>query len=334
MNKIRQSAIVGNAEDAWRLACGYLDGVLYLDGGCEIRLRTNPRAGLSWMRKAAALGSSSAMNNLACILTAGEFCKVDLAQAMEWGKRAFESGDKSAAYNLAITCSMMSKPQACYQWLLTAADAGNEDSSLLLGICLYAGYGVRRDIRKARSAFRATCRCAEILDDDKVKSLKFINMMAHGRPLSCEGSIAKLEPEAFHDDLALETYRRARKNIRDGFAPCFCLGETLLRMNQADRALPYLRRCFEQGFCEDDSLRMLAEAYETLERVEDEVALYEAWLRKYPSDGFMLGNLGAAYIDQGRFEESLAASSQALKLISGDKRWIRNNIKNAKAARS
>ena len=214
---------------------------------------------------------------------------------------------------------------------MTAADAGDEDSSLLLGICLYAGYGVRRDIRKARSAFRAACRCAEILDDDKVKSLKFINMMAHGRPLSCEGSIAKLEPEAFHDDLALETYRRERKNVRDGFAPCFCLGKTLLRMNQADRALPYLRRCLAQGFCEDESMRMLAEAYETLERVEDEVALYETWLRKYPSDGFMLGNLGAAYIDQGRLEESQAASSQALKLISGDKRWIRNNIRNAKA---
>lgn len=325
IGEIRRSASRGNAEDAWYLACAYLDGD-------TPQVRKNARAGFAWLQKAAALGSAEAMIELAVRLAAGENGATDLPQVMAWEKRAFKLGNDLAAHNLAITCSMMSKRKECYRWVLTAVGQGDEDAWLLAGVCLYAGYGVRRNLPKARAAFRNACKSVTVLEDDKVKALKFINMMAHGRPLVCKGSIARVEPECFHDAVALKTYRREKKTL--GLPAVFCLGETLFQMKQAGKAAPCLQSCFDAAFCQFEAMGMLSEIYQQLKLPGEEAELYLDWLGKYPQDGFVWGNLGAVYIDQGRFDESLEASSRALSLIKEDKRWVRRNIAKARAGLS
>lgn len=215
---------------------------------------------------------------------------------------------------------------------MAAIDQGDEDAWLLAGVCLYAGYGVQRNLPKARAAFRRVCKSDTVLEDDKVRALKFINMMAHGRTLVCKGNIAIMEPECFHDAVALKTYRQEKKHLNNSLAIDFCLGETLFQMEQANKAAPYLQACFDAAFCQYESMRMLSEIYQSLELPDKEIDLYLSWLREHPQDGCVWGSLGAVYIDQGRFDESLEASSHALALIKGDKRWVRRNIAQARMA--
>lgn len=329
-DRIRQSGISGNAEDAWRIACGYFDGYLLLHDGIGIQLRKNSRAGLSWLKRAALFGSSNAMIDLASHMSSGEFCDIDLPLALKWEKRAFELGNENAAHNIAITCSLMSRRKECYHWLLKSLEGGRDGSLFLVGVCLYVGYGVRRNVPKALVSLRDACKSDRTWDDERVKALKFINMIAHGRSLSCEGFISWLEPENIYDDLALRTFRHEKKVVRNNVASSFCLGETLLRMNQAKIAIPYLHRCFAQGFCKYESMLLLSEIYQLLDMSEEEIQLYQIWLSDHPQDGSILGNLGAVYLDQGRLKDSLDVSSRALQLVKGDKQWIRRNIKVAK----
>ena len=329
LDRIRESAISGNAENAWRVACGYFDGYLFFGDGICIRLRKNPRAGLRWLKRAALSGSSDAMIDLGGHLSSGEFCEIDLPLALKWEKKAFEQGNENAAHNIAITYSLMSKRKECYQWLLKSLEGGYDASLCLVGVCLYMGHGVRRHLAKAHAKFRASYKSDRTWEGDRVKALKFINMIAHGRMLFCDSIISRLEPENIYDDLALKTFSRERKIVRNNMATSFCLGEALLRMNRAKRGIPYLYQCFTQGFCKHESMLLLSEIFQLLKMREDEISLYRFWLRDHPQDGFILGNLGAVYLDQDRFKDSLDVSLKAVQLVKGDKRWIRRNIRAA-----
>ncbi|MFZ4396716.1 MAG: hypothetical protein ACOYOU_13930, partial [Kiritimatiellia bacterium] len=128
-------------EKGVRLACG--DGVL-----------KDYAAAAALIGSAAAIGLPAAQHDMAAIQAEGIGCATNLYQALEWGRKAADQGDREAqawmGYRLATGAKGIPPDfvQAA-QWNRKAAAQGQVLAMLNLGIQYANGQGMRRDFSQA-----------------------------------------------------------------------------------------------------------------------------------------------------------------------------------------
>jgi uncharacterized protein len=142
----------GDAAAEWKVADRYEDGCV--DSKGKILVRRSARTAAKWLRRAAEHGSSPAQNTLGVVLGNGHGVTKNVAEAILWLRRAFHTGEVCAAHNLAITYREIGKLTMAVKWFRKAADAGDDDARVQLGIHYYWGKGVRKNPKAAIRCFR------------------------------------------------------------------------------------------------------------------------------------------------------------------------------------
>jgi uncharacterized protein len=155
----------GDAEAEWEVADLYKDGCL--DSKGNILIRRSPRIAAKWFRRAAEHGDGSAQNTLGVLLGNGDGITKNVAEAFFWLRKALHARDTCAAHNLAITYRQIGNLRMAVTWFRKAADAGDDDARVQLGIHCYWGRGIRKNPEVAIQCFR--------------QAIKGKNLSGHGR---------------------------------------------------------------------------------------------------------------------------------------------------------
>lgn len=228
LRRLKVLARDGDAELAWIIGEGYLDGRIYFqDGGLPVR--KNRRVAERWLHIASELGNGNAMLALASVITEkGERC----SEAFEWERKAIRLGVPFAAYAAAITASMMGKRKIAYRLLIRSYRQRPDETSLLLGVCLYAGYGCRRDVKQAEKYFLQGAMSCENLDEDRVNALFYVSAIRHGMPFAVRRHIGVEHPERIYDKFSADLFRSFAQNESLSFPARNALEETLEHMGQ------------------------------------------------------------------------------------------------------
>eukprot|EP01105_Mastigella_eilhardi_P011060 TRINITY_DN2551_c0_g1_i5.p1 TRINITY_DN2551_c0_g1~~TRINITY_DN2551_c0_g1_i5.p1 ORF type:complete len:349 (-),score=87.97 TRINITY_DN2551_c0_g1_i5:51-1097(-) len=144
-------------------------GVCYKKG-TEVE-KDDPQA-VSWFKSAAEANNALAMNNLGLCYSNGIGVEQDVKQAVSWYRRAAAAGNAKAMNNLG--CSFFNghgvEKDATHaiSWFRRAADAGNTTAMRYLGECYEDGTGVEKDATQAVSWFK---RAAEAGDAEALNKL-------------------------------------------------------------------------------------------------------------------------------------------------------------------
>jgi TPR repeat protein len=86
----------------------------------------------------------------------------NVEEALFWLRKAFRAGESCAAQNIAITYRENGDLKTAFKWFRRAAEAGDGDALIQLGIHYYWGKGVRKNPRAAVRCFRAATRVKNI----------------------------------------------------------------------------------------------------------------------------------------------------------------------------
>ena len=176
----------GDGYAAWSLGCLYALGTLG-----TVRAERSRRNALHWLRRAVSLGESLAVYELANQLSAGS--EASAAEGLRLLRNAARQGDAFAAQNLAIAHSERGNPRRCMFWLRKTEEFGNPDW-FLLAIAYAAGYGCRRDLKKARRLFRKCISSPYAFPGEHEESHGFLSMIAQHREIKVVGSIGTVHP--------------------------------------------------------------------------------------------------------------------------------------------
>jgi TPR repeat protein len=146
----------GDPESEWGVADRYADGCKDKRG--KVIVRRSAAKAAQWFRRAAEHGSCPAQNHLGTLLGDGKGVRKNFKEALLWLRKAFRGGNSCAAHNIAITYRESGDLKAAFKWFRRAAEAGDGDALIQLGIHYYWGKGVRRNPRAAVRCFRAATK--------------------------------------------------------------------------------------------------------------------------------------------------------------------------------
>jgi TPR repeat protein len=138
--------------------------------------RSDEREALRLMTRAARAGFVTAMEGLADLHEQGRAgLKVDLAQSVQWHRRAAEAGSVDAQVTLATAHYLgrgVPKDAAlAAHWFRIAAQAGDVGAMYLIASMLEQGDGVERDLAEARYWYAAAARNGDEAAPAKVREL-------------------------------------------------------------------------------------------------------------------------------------------------------------------
>lgn len=88
------------------------------------------------------------------LLSNGDGIRKNVNEAFLWLRKAFHAGNSCAAHNIAITYRQIGDLRRAVKWFGKAADAGDDDALIQLGIHYYWGKGIRRNTKQAVRCFR------------------------------------------------------------------------------------------------------------------------------------------------------------------------------------
>ena len=156
----------GDREAEWEVADRYADGCKDKRG--KVIVRRSAAKAAHWFRRAAEHGSGPAQNNLGILLGNGNGVR-----------KALRSGDPCAAQNIAITYRENGDLKTAFNWFRRAAEAGDGDALIQLGIHYYWGKGVRRNPREAVRCFRAATKVKNISGMGRDDAFFFLGIAYH-----------------------------------------------------------------------------------------------------------------------------------------------------------
>jgi uncharacterized protein len=159
-------ALLGRQADAGEVSAMTDLGLNLLEGiqdrkGRSI-VRRNPRAAVTWFRKAANRGDRTAASSLGYAYDVGLGTKRNVAQAKRWYQRAARSGDSTATSNLATVYRDAGKARLAFQWWKRAADMRDGDAAVDVGYCYQYGIGTRKNAADAKRMFRRAIASRDI----------------------------------------------------------------------------------------------------------------------------------------------------------------------------
>jgi len=167
----------GDQEAGWGVADRYADGCKDKRGKTIVRRSAANAA--QWFRRAAEHGSGPAQNNLGILLSNGNEVGKNVDEALLWLRKAFRTGDTCAAQNIAITYRENGDLKTAFKWFRRAAEAGDGDALIQLGIHYYWGKGVRKNPRAAVRCFRAATKLKNISGMGRDDAFFFLGIAYH-----------------------------------------------------------------------------------------------------------------------------------------------------------
>lgn len=180
----------GDREAEWEVADRYADGCKDKRG--KLIVRRSAAKAAKWFRRAAEHGSGPAQNNLGILLGNGDGVGKNVEEALLWLRKAFRAGDLCAAQNIAITYRENGDLKTAFKWFRRAAEAGDGNALIQLGIHYYWGKGVRRNPRAAVRRFRAATKVKNISGMGRDDAFFFLGIAYHeGRGVQSSISNAK-----------------------------------------------------------------------------------------------------------------------------------------------
>jgi TPR repeat protein len=156
---IRQ-ADAGEVSAMTDLGLNLLEGIQDRKGRSMVR--RNPRLAVTWLRRAANRGDSTAASSLGYAYDLGLGTKRNVAQANRWYRRAARSGNSTAMSNLATVYRDAGKAGLAFQWWKRASDMRYGDAAVDVGYCYQYGLGTRKNAANAKRMFRRAIASNEI----------------------------------------------------------------------------------------------------------------------------------------------------------------------------
>lgn len=152
----RKAAEQENADAQYSLGCCYL-----LGNGVE----KCEKEGVRWFRKAAEQGNAAAQYGLGICHEEGTGVKQSYGEAIGWYRKAAKQGDEDAKEAIERVTALMKnqnntnttveeRTYNSFDDLKEAAEQGNADAQLILGLCYYNGDGVWQNYEEAFLCFK------------------------------------------------------------------------------------------------------------------------------------------------------------------------------------
>jgi TPR repeat protein len=110
---------------------------------------------------------ASAFHMLGFMYDVGQGTRRSRARAIYWYKRAYSCGESIAASNLATIHRDSGQPRLEFDWYKRAADLGDGDALVEVGIRYLSGKGVQRNVLKATKCFATALRSKHICEDGR-----------------------------------------------------------------------------------------------------------------------------------------------------------------------
>ena len=167
----------GDPEAEWEVATKYDDGCKDKRG--KIVVRKSGAKAARWYRRSAEHGNVSAQNNLGVLLGNRNKVRMNVEEALLWLRRAFRAGEGYAGKNIAITYRENGDLKTAVKWFRKAADAGDADALIQLGIHYYWGKGVRKNAPAAAQCFRAAVKAKNISEWDRDDAFFFLGLVCY-----------------------------------------------------------------------------------------------------------------------------------------------------------
>jgi TPR repeat protein len=167
----------GDRDAEWGVADRYADGCKDKRG--KVIVRRSATKAARWFRRAAEHGSGSAQNNLGVLLGNGNGVRKNVGEALLWLRKAHRAGDPCAAQNIAVTYRENGDLKTAFKWFRRAAEAGDGDALIQLGIHYYWGKGVRNNPRAAIRCFRAATKVKNISGMGRDDAFFFLGIAHH-----------------------------------------------------------------------------------------------------------------------------------------------------------
>lgn len=159
-----------------------------------MKVRCDTEKAIRWFRLGVARGHTDAVCRLGVLLTdTGRPNAV--AEGMKWLKRGWRMGCPVVAQNLTMAYSEQDNSRRCVAWLRKACRCEESAAWFLLGIAYAAGYGVRKNLKKAPRLFRKIRDDGDGFSIQQEEATNFLAMMKRNRPIRVIGSIGRTHPE-------------------------------------------------------------------------------------------------------------------------------------------
>ncbi|WP_305369381.1 SEL1-like repeat protein [Photobacterium leiognathi] len=244
--------------------------IIYMDGQA---VEQSDEKAIEYFQRAAVLGNSDAMFNLAIIYMNGQGAEQSDEKAIEYFQRAAENGNSDAMFNLAISYmdgqGVEQSDEKAIEYYQRAAELGNSEAMFNLSVCYKEGYGVVKSDEKAVEYYREAANAGH----DRAM---FNLALSYRLGLGVEQS----------DEEAVKYYQQAadagNSNAMFNLAVCYKHGYGVIQSDK--KAVKYYQQAADAG--NNSAIFNLATSYKLGQGVErsDEIAV------KYYKEGVELGD--------------------------------------------
>lgn len=152
-DKLLALAQAGDRQAQWEA------GYYHEHGGANraglVVVERNRAEAIRWYTQSAESGDAAAQCALSNLFSTPEGGERDFKQAIFWARKAIAQGNASAAYNLATIYRDLNRPKRAFHWYKRAAEMGDGDALLQIGLCRMFGFGTAQDLAAAAKCFEA-----------------------------------------------------------------------------------------------------------------------------------------------------------------------------------
>jgi len=151
-NKLLALAAAGNSDAQCELGSYHESGAKDMSG--KVLTDANPKEAFKWYRLSATQGNSEGQDALSNLLSSGDGIERDFPAAIHWAKKAIAQGEARSAFNLGTIYRDLGKLKLAFHWYCRAADMGDADAFVDIGLCYLFGVGTKQDQKLALSFFQ------------------------------------------------------------------------------------------------------------------------------------------------------------------------------------
>ena len=170
---LKRGAAKGDVIAAWNLADAYAEGYVLRENGVWFSVRRNRALAERLYRFVAKTRMRDVILNLASVQN-------NIKDTLRLERKAWRMGVTEAANNIAMTYSIMGRPDLCFTWLKRGYAIYPEGHAYNLALCYLVGYGVARHQKTARRLLNQVVRKRWECPDSLECAAQFLKMMEKG----------------------------------------------------------------------------------------------------------------------------------------------------------
>ena len=98
----------------------------------------------------------------------------NIKEALVWEERAYHLGNQLAAYNAALSCAMLERPDDCFRWLCKVK---RTETRLAMAYCYSFGYGTRKNVQKTKILLKALMKDESSFQSERESAKCFLRLL-------------------------------------------------------------------------------------------------------------------------------------------------------------